>query len=1126
MAELNVIPRQYYCSFGEFLFKNESTTTPMVVRLPSVFNNTNGFRAFGAAGVMKFRGDYIQIATSDGTRGQSFNLTLQDLNGIYIDRPACIEAEYDPVGAPGQYVPLINIGGANLATPFNNKGNVATTNWMTFAEVGRTKDTGNVFEYDEYNGGLGYGRIYLGQDNCFTFGCINGGATNVVIGATYTHDGSTYTVVAVTNGTETAGTRTRILNCRRTTGTNDPTASGTLTLATGTGDATLTFNHAVECGGWVPPNTAKIRIANIHISTDLANPLSASASNFSADGAFSEGQYDIDVVSISDRIKFDGANWNFFGKCTFKNFSVFSMPIYVSGWNAGEIIYDGLFVAGNPYAANNGWTFGRGDQPFTAKRVYLAIKSNSSSGILIFQPQYAVKEIGEIHLLTPRIIAGGTFAYQNLSASYLKSMYPDRQAVCGPWYLAGYKAYLGSVNSIHITEIHHSDSVTGIATTMFPCCVAEIATDSSYLTIGKVRLLPGGAPCYQQMFPVAATGEMFSITDIDYDGRHPQTLANHTSSINTTGLGRRGHITNAVIKGNRQALMGGATAMPGPARLANVFSTTGGVSLATAENGLTLECASATGGPGSNGLRRVGSTPQQLYITGTSRTVGLLQFNPNRTSTPENEFMEVLSGGASWGRTSGGFNYYCREAGSVRFKCPRPILGIAAGGATFSGTTVTTSAVYTAGLTVDFRMCNWGDDITAVSWTAISAANLQTAFNALTGYSSSVGLNIELRYTFASASEDGRKIIYNTDISNLTLDAAFVALDIGYIKMNVYGVINGSVAAFIDDADKVFGYATVGASGSYTFDSFPYDCDGLAKYYRAVVRKVGYSEVLIEGGVYALGVILPSTGVAAHPCTNADVADIAADGVAKTLTLTASKTGQQLYQKAQYWSCLEANMKYDVPVTSNDGNTLNIPSTWELIGAANISDAVTIAGCTVSGITAGTLAAGFDGCTMELGAAGAYTFTAANSRIDMTPAAPGTYNLGGCTFSGTIDLRNTAAHAITVQVPAGTTSTTANNTGGAITVVAAVNTLTVAANVSLAGAEVRIYDLDASGIDLGTELGGSESCPGSTFDLAVSGGNAVWIQVQKSGYEEFGQSYTMPANSVTFDAALRLDSNA
>lgn len=86
-------------------------------------------------------------------------------------------------------------------------------------------------------------------------------------------------------------------------------------------------------------------------------------------------------------------------------------------------------------------------------------------------------------------------------------------------------------------------------------------------------------------------------------------------------------------------------------------------------------------------------------------------------------------------------------------------------------------------------------------------------------------------------------------------------------------------------------------------------------------------------------------------------------------------------------------------------------------------------------------------------------------------------------------------------------------------------TLTLAANVALTGAEVRVYDKNASGNDLGTELDGTESAAGATVDYSVSGGNTIWIQIMKDGYEEFGQEYVMPADSTTFTAILRADIN-
>lgn len=86
--------------------------------------------------------------------------------------------------------------------------------------------------------------------------------------------------------------------------------------------------------------------------------------------------------------------------------------------------------------------------------------------------------------------------------------------------------------------------------------------------------------------------------------------------------------------------------------------------------------------------------------------------------------------------------------------------------------------------------------------------------------------------------------------------------------------------------------------------------------------------------------------------------------------------------------------------------------------------------------------------------------------------------------------------------------------------------LTISAPVSLAGAEIRIYDMDSTPAgSLGTELAGIESNSGSTFSYSGSAGNTVWIQILADGYVEFGQSLVLPAFDSTFPATLIQDSN-
>lgn len=90
-------------------------------------------------------------------------------------------------------------------------------------------------------------------------------------------------------------------------------------------------------------------------------------------------------------------------------------------------------------------------------------------------------------------------------------------------------------------------------------------------------------------------------------------------------------------------------------------------------------------------------------------------------------------------------------------------------------------------------------------------------------------------------------------------------------------------------------------------------------------------------------------------------------------------------------------------------------------------------------------------------------------------------------------------------------------------------TLTLVSEVSLAGAEIRIYDMDnLPAGSLGTELYGVESCPGATLGYLYTFGytaNQVWIQIMLPGYEEYGQRLTLPFSNNTLTVFLTPEIN-
>jgi hypothetical protein len=93
---------------------------------------------------------------------------------------------------------------------------------------------------------------------------------------------------------------------------------------------------------------------------------------------------------------------------------------------------------------------------------------------------------------------------------------------------------------------------------------------------------------------------------------------------------------------------------------------------------------------------------------------------------------------------------------------------------------------------------------------------------------------------------------------------------------------------------------------------------------------------------------------------------------------------------------------------------------------------------------------------------------------------------------------------------------------------AVVPTVTIAAQVSLVGSEIRVYDMDNNPAgSLGTELSGTESCPTSTYEYVGESGNTIWVQIMKDGYIEFGQSIVIPeVSAYTYSVTLQQDLSA
>jgi hypothetical protein len=86
--------------------------------------------------------------------------------------------------------------------------------------------------------------------------------------------------------------------------------------------------------------------------------------------------------------------------------------------------------------------------------------------------------------------------------------------------------------------------------------------------------------------------------------------------------------------------------------------------------------------------------------------------------------------------------------------------------------------------------------------------------------------------------------------------------------------------------------------------------------------------------------------------------------------------------------------------------------------------------------------------------------------------------------------------------------------------------LTVTSNISLVGAEVRLYDADSTGVNKGTELTGVETSAAATFVTSlITNANLIFIQIIQTGVEEEEISFTMGATSQTININRSVEVN-
>jgi hypothetical protein len=455
--------------------------------------------------------------------------------------------------------------------------------------------------------------------------------------------------------------------------------------------------------------------------------------------------------------------------------------------------------------------------------------------------------------------------------------------------------------------------------------------------------------------------------------------------------------------------------------------------------------------------------------------------------------------------------YYPAIGDSVIIKSVFPLRGIT----NFTGTAfdfnynlVPGSNTVPAGTTFEFRMVNWGTANTG-SWTAfVDNASLETARAALTGYSSTVGLDLQFRVTGTTAVA-GRYLM--SVKLPVTIDAAYNP-PVSETQVGISGAQTSTLLAGYLNADPnnpvLQGSLTM--AGSFGSIPMPYDYDNTPVDYRLVARLQGWTFIDITGIYLKDDVSVPITqlqvvDLSSNPLYTAGVTGVAVNYGASTVTLSASRTATQVWSAVQDSLCQLANLTRSDPFTTTNG--LSFVSTYTLVvtgtlSAGNINGNVTLSGALSSGVAiTGNVAQATPTNITGVTITGNLTYNT-NSPITVT--------LTNCTITGTVS--NSGTGAIQVR----TSNTTIGTVGANVTKVL-VTSLTLTGLTD--GSQIYIAN------DSGAQI---EYVPssGTSYGLNTTGSTGTFsYKVARFGFITATGTFTPATASFTFAITLIPDTN-
>jgi hypothetical protein len=412
-----------------------------------------------------------------------------------------------------------------------------------------------------------------------------------------------------------------------------------------------------------------------------------------------------------------------------------------------------------------------------------------------------------------------------------------------------------------------------------------------------------------------------------------------------------------------------------------------------------------------------------------------------------------------------------------------------------------------AGTTVEFRMTNWGTANTG-SWTAFTNnASLETARAALTGYSSSVGLDLQLRIT--GTTDSAGRYVMSMKLP-ATIDAAYnpavYRTDIGFsgVQSNtlVAGYINTNPSSPSLQASKVFTSDTDSVP-------MPYDYDAVPVAYRLVARLPGWTFSSLTGTYLKTAISIPITqtevvDVNGDPIYVSGVTGVAVDHVAQTITVSQSRSATQIWSAVQDNLCLLENLTKADPFTTTNGAVFD--SSYTLI----VTGGITSGSIDSNVILSGTLSAGVI-------IVGNITQATPTNFTDVSIVGNLTYNTAS---SPTVTFTDTEIIGTVSNSGAGTvTISTSNSTIGIVgtrVVTRPVTALTL--NGLTAGSQVYI----ANGSSTQVAYVASSS---TSYTLDTTGQTGTWTwKVARYGFTAQTGTHSPAVASTTVTVTLAADS--